>query len=200
MSSKDVIVTDIIRVIQQDQQEYPTRHSYLYYFKGIKSLQGINCILLLNFTFKLYIDKPNSYKVFLKIQHPEMDDDEEEVDHLYGKLLGDYQNFDEENVSLVLDQLKQLLSTLQFNILQGNFNSTDHTYSAVRDFFGDIQGFVFSGNDCCVCGEVRVNTKTKCKHYLCIPCYQQLNFVHNEEYGEIRPCPLCRENILYTSS
>jgi Holliday junction resolvase RusA-like endonuclease len=184
MSSKDVIIADIIRVIQKDQQEYPTRHSYTYYFQGIKSLHGINCHIELNFTFKLFIDKPNSCKVIFKMTHPDMDNYDKEVDHLYGKIIGNYPNFDEENVSLALDDIKQLLSTLQFNILQGNFNPLNSTQSAVRDFFGDVEGLQFSGNECCVCMEVFVNTKTECDHYLCIPCYQQIRLVPDEEYDD----------------
>jgi hypothetical protein len=200
MSSKDVIIADIIKNIQKDQQEYPTMCRYTYTFSGFKSFQGIYCQIQLHIHFKLFIDKPNSFQIYMKITHPLMDDDEKEVDFLYCKKIGEYPNFDEENVSLILDEIKQLLPTLQFNILLGNFNSTDHTYSAVKDFFGDVEGLVFSGNDCCVCQEVLVNTKTKCDHYICIPCYQQLKFVDDEEMGEKRPCPMCRGHISYTSS
>jgi hypothetical protein len=201
MSSKDVIIADIIRSIQKDQQEYPTMCRYTYTFSGIKSLQGIYCQIQLNIHFKLFIDKPNSFQIYMKITHPLMDNYEnDEVDFLYCKKIGEYPNFDEENVSLVLDEIKQLLPTLQFNILLGNFNPNDTTHLAVRNFFGDVEGLQFSGNDCCVCQEVLVNTKTQCDHYICIPCYQQIKFVDDEEMGEKRPCPMCRGHISYTSS
>jgi hypothetical protein len=200
MSSKDVIIADIIRVVEEQKQIKTSSHFYSYNIQGIKSFHGINCLLQLEFGFRLNPDKPNNCRILLKLVHPEMDDQCKQVDHLYSEIIGQYPNFNQENVSLALDKIKQLLSTLHFNVFRGDFYESIPTHSAVRDFFGDVEGLQFSGNDCCVCLEVLVNTKTECDHYICIPCYQQIKFVDDKDMGEKRPCPLCREHISYTSA
>lgn len=200
MSSKDVIVADIIRVVKEQLQEKPSSYFHYYTIQGIKSFHGIKSILQLEFGFKLNSDKPDNCRILLKILHPEMDDHIKVVDHLYSKIIRQCPKLDEENVSVALDEIKQTLTTLHFNVFRGDFYNSVSTHSAVSDFFGDVEGLIFSGDDCCVCQEVKVLTKTECDHYICIPCYQQINLVPDEEYEEKRPCPLCREHITYTSS
>ena len=208
MSSKDVIIADILKNIKEQQQEYdepchlekPYKHFYMYHFQGIKSFQGINCIFQLEFGFRLHSSNINKFRIVFKIIHPQMDDDCKQVDHLYSNIIGQYPNFDEENISLALDDIKKLLPTLHFNVFRGDFYNSISTYTAVSDFFDDVEGLIFSGDNCCVCREVKVITTTECNHYLCVPCYQQIKLVPDEDMGEKRPCPLCREHITYTSS
>jgi hypothetical protein len=201
MSSKDVIIADIIRVVEEQIKKNPSSHFYYYSIQDIKSFHGINCLLQLEFGFRLNPNKPNNCKILFKLVHPEMHDDCKQVDHLYSEIIGQYPNFNQENVSLALDKIKELISTLHFNVFRGDFYQSIPTiYTAVSDFFKDVEGLQFSGNDCCICMEVKVLTKTDCNHYLCIPCYQQIRLVPDEEYDEKRACPICREHISYTSA
>ena len=112
MSSKDVIVADIIRVVEEQQRENPTKYFYHYTFQGIKSFHGIKSILHLEFGFKLNSDKPDNCRILLKIIHPDMDDYSKQVDVLYSKIIRQCPKFDEENVSLALDEIKQTLNYL----------------------------------------------------------------------------------------
>jgi len=43
------------------------------------------------------------------------------------------------------------------------------------------------GDDCCVCMDKTI-TKTKCNHFICLPCFQQINN---------RKCPICRDDNTY---
>lgn len=49
-------------------------------------------------------------------------------------------------------------------------------------------------DSCCVCYE-KTNTKTRCKHSLCLKCWSKLQIIDDEEDCLIISCPLCRENI-----
>lgn len=46
--------------------------------------------------------------------------------------------------------------------------------------------FKIKGDDCCVCME-RTITKTRCNHFICLPCFQKI---------KIRKCPICRDDLL----
>lgn len=194
MSSKDVIIADIYNEIKTKRKSAITRNFLHYHFQGIKSLHGIKCTMQIEIAFHLNPSEPEHCRMLLRITHPDMCDDDGE-DHLFSKILGQYENLSKENISLMLDALLELLPTLQFNLFNGNFypSTSNPVQLAIKDFFKDVKGLQFRGDECCVCLEL-VNTKTECKHYLCIPCYQQLKFVNDE-----RPCPKCREDISYTA-
>jgi hypothetical protein len=211
MSSKDAIIADIIRVIKEQKEEQP-RHFYNYHFGSIKSIRGIDCIVHLEIAFGLANDgDPNKFRALIKIIHPNMDDEELAVDHLYSKILGHYLNFDEENLSNALDKLLELLPTLQFSIFGGVFLTKPSMMTTEINFFQGIEGLELKGQKCCICQEHIVNTKTKCEHYLCVPCYQEINFViqhidcgedtdDDDDECEVRPCPICRRDIRYTTA
>lgn len=205
MSSKDVIISDIARYIVE-QKVAKQNEKYLwamYLFTTIKSICGINCDVQLNFGFNLWDDEPNDFNVILKIVHSNMFDQESsESIILYHGVIGRYKKFDRENISAILDKVKLQLSKLEFSIYSGLLVPYQSTRLAEIDFFQDIPSIKCDGEECPVCKENIVATKTYCGHYLCVPCFQNIKLIQDEDddENEIRRCPMCREEILYTKS
>ena len=109
-------------------------------------------------------------------------------------------NFNEETLSVTLDKMLEILPTLKFNKYNGIFTERMPIYTSIIDFFKDVEGLVLENQECCVCLEV-TNTKTECDHYLCVPCFQQIPLVGDDEDEDEkeRRCPLCREDINCTN-
>jgi hypothetical protein len=206
MSSKDVIISDIARAIveQKVAKSDGTNHFHLwtmYCFTTIKSIHNINCDVHLNFGFNMWHDEPNDFNVVLKIVHSNMFEHEScEYISLYNSIIGRYKKFDRENISAILDKVKLQLSKLQFSVYSGLFVPYQSTRLAEIDFFQDIKSIKYDGEECPICKENIVATKTYCEHYLCVPCFQQIKLTKDEDDNEIRKCPMCREEILYTKS
>jgi len=203
MSSKDLIISDIVRAVvaQKSAVVYQAHLWVLYCFTTIKSIHGINCDVHLNLGFGLWDDEPNDFNVVLKIVHSNMFDSEDcEPIILYHSVIGRYKKFDRENISSILDKIKLELSTLQFSVYSGLLVPYQSTRLAEIDFFQDIESINCVGEECPICKENIVATKTECGHYLCVPCFQNIKLIQDENHDEIRKCPFCRDHITYTKS
>jgi hypothetical protein len=205
MSSKDLIISDIARaVVEQKVAQHGKKHLWtMYCFTTINSICNINCDVHLNLGFGIWDDEPNDFNVILKIIHSNMfEPDTCEPIILHHNVIGRYKKFDRENISSILDKIKLELSKLEFNIYTGQFIVYQSTTLAEIDFFKDISSIKYEGEECPVCMNHIVTTKTECKHYLCVPCYQNIKLIQDEDddENEIRKCPICREQILYTKS
>jgi hypothetical protein len=198
MSSKDLIISEIVhQVVEARNARKDEKHYWVEYdFNSIQSIHGINSDVELSFGFKMWDDAPNDFNVVLKINHNVMYDNEDcEAILLYHHVIGRQKKFDRETISSILDKLKEILSSLQFSIRNGIFLSKPSTIEAQIEFLQDIK-FINFGEECSICKEHIINTKTECGHYLCVPCFQQIQLV---EYDK-RPCPFCRDHITYTKS
>lgn len=207
MSSKDLIISDIVRAVveQKSAVVYQAHLWVLYCFTTIKSIHGINCDVHLNLGFGIWDDEPNDFNVLLKIVHSNMFDSEDcEPVILHHNVIGRYKKFDRENISSILDKIKLVLSKLQFNIYTGQFIIYQSTTLAEIDFFKDVESINCLGEECPICKEHIITTKTKCGHYICVPCYQQIKLVKEDDDEDednfIKKCPICREHITYTRS
>jgi len=203
MNSKDLIISDIIRAVVEQKSASPDEKHLqtMYNFITIKSICDIDCDVHLNFGFKMWDDEPNDFNVVLKIIHSNMYNPEEsEFILLHHNVIGRYKKFDRETISTILDKVKLVLSKLQFNIYAGQFITYQSTRIAEIDFFKDIESIKYDGEECPVCKDHIVATQTDCKHYLCVPCYQELKLVKDEDDDELefKKCPMCREEINYT--
>lgn len=202
MSSKDIIIKKMITQIIEQKKEKESQSSRLvsyysceYKFSGIQSIHDINCNITLRFCFDR--DK-TEFSTVLFINHNEMFSDEQEEFTLYLERIGTYKKFNTETLSTVLDDMKTEISKLHFSVFSGQFINVPSTILEEMDFFSDIPSVKMMGEECSVCQE-HVNTKTECKHYLCLPCFQQIKETSDEDGNDFKPCPLCREPISYTN-
>jgi hypothetical protein len=198
MSSKDVIIADILSQIPVPTL-WTSNKSY-YFGSCFKSLHGIDISMSLSFYFKSPTENGfQQVEISLIICHGNMFHDNGSSYLMFNKEIYVSPVFNEQTISATLDKMLEILGTLKFNKYNGIFSTeTCDIYLSVNDFFKDVNGLVLQGGECSICLEL-INTKTECKHYLCVPCYQQINLVGNDEDEQERPCPMCREDINYTS-
>jgi hypothetical protein len=208
-SAKEILINDIKNKFEEANEhlkKYSSEYNiYEYKLKAIKSIDGIDCDVILKFHNVVNINPDIPYySVALHIKHNNMYCDEDvdgetEITLYYNNILRNVEKsiFDKESISVMLDDLKVRLQELKFNIYNGRFSAEVETISAQVDFFSDIQSIKMCGDKCSVCQEF-VKTQTNCKHYLCVPCFQQIKLVESEDEDSIRPCPLCRKDINYT--
>jgi len=80
--------------------------------------------------------------------------------------------------------IKTTLDSLRFNKKRNRFQTTP-----IRDWdFLRSENVKLIYEECCVCQE-DTNTKTNCKHPICIPCYDKIK--ENEDETQ---CPICRRD------
>jgi hypothetical protein len=202
-SAKDIIIEDIFRSVTEDRTK--TQGFILYHFKTIKSLRDINCDFELRFGFN---DINPKFSVVFKIRHSYMYDYDYDTcdvlfDHYYKN---DFELFNEEAVRIIIDEMLEIIPTLKFDLFTGKFVKRHHLQAAELDMFKDIEGLELKGEKCSICFEI-VNTTSHCKHYLCVPCYQQIPLKKDEDDEDddedaddiYRSCPICRDRIGYTN-
>lgn len=209
MSSKDLIIDNIITGLKDCniiKKPYNEQGTYWHRFSSIKSFQGINVDIDLRFYFTHMTDVASAYyNVHLHITHPKIDT----YDNLYSSRIQEPSPlsflYDREILSETLDKMKQRLLELHFSKFSGTFLTTVPVLQTEIEFFEDIPNIIFKGEDCSICLE-KTNTTTKCKHYLCVPCFQQINLIEEENEDDDddehlkRPCPICRKDIFYTTA
>lgn len=105
-----------------------------------------------------------------------------------------------QQISSLLLQCKLNLESIKFSKLFGVFCSVDkiplQTYSFCQAFnIEEETGIISKFGDCCICFD-KTNTRTPCKHALCIPCWAKINYKEDDDLGDnVRDCPICRANI-----
>lgn len=85
---------------------------------------------------------------------------------------------------VTLDTFSTFLSSLRFNKL---LNCFERNPAPVFDWSFLESETVKVHDKCCVCYE-RTGTRTTCKHSLCIPCFDKIDY--NDDHETI--CPMCR--------
>jgi hypothetical protein len=211
MSSKDLIIDNIISELKEcciiknpDRREGTHWHT----FESIKSFHGINvCIRLIFYFTNMDIGEMGQYHVHLAIIHSQIDT----YDELFQCRIQEPSNisslYNREVLSDTLDKFKEKLLTLHFSKFSGTFIKTLPKMQIESGFFEDIPAIIFKGEKCSICFDI-TDTTTKCNHYLCIPCFQEIKLISLDEDDEIdedgenliRRCPICREDIFYTTA
>jgi hypothetical protein len=201
-SAKDIIINKMVTQIVKQRTEKEAHdccsHSYCsceYKFSGIQSIHGINCNIMLRFCFDH--DK-TEFSTVLIIYHDDMFSDEQNEFLVYLDRIGTYEKFNTETLSTVLDDMKTELSKLHFSLFSGQFINKPSIIFQEMEFFQDIPSIKTMGEECPVCQDCITITKTECGHTLCVPCFQTIKKRNDENGNEIRPCPICREDITYT--
>jgi hypothetical protein len=201
MSSKDIIISEIVTAVIQQKTEALKCVSRCYWcnfhFTHIKTFHDIECTFELSFGFG-YNDNPNHFNVVFKIHHDKMYDDDGIQFMLYHTSWGKFEKFDRPTISILLDKMKEELKKLNFDKLSGMFIGYETTLLPYVDFFSDIPTIKTMGEECPVCQDCITNTKTECGHTLCVPCFQTIKERKDEDGDYIKPCPICREHITYT--
>jgi hypothetical protein len=106
--------------------------------------------------------------------------------------------FKKEDFVMALVNLKKLLSELKFDKFYGEFRKETDTRFG-KDFatlLADINNIKLTCNDCCVCS-VTTNTKTPCRHHLCVECWDRITIQYEGVDNKKMSCPICRENIMF---
>jgi len=202
MSSKDIIISEIVSSITKQKieevKEHQTHYWCSYRFSNIKTFHDIQVIFELGFGF-VFHDNPNHFNVVFKIVHYEMFDCRTmNQTTLYNSSWGKFEKFDRPTISILLDKMKENLKTLKFDKFSGMFTEHEITILSYMDFFSDIPSIKIDGEECPVCKDCITNTKTNCGHTLCIPCFQIIKQREDDDGDEIKPCPTCRCHMEYT--
>jgi hypothetical protein len=64
----------------------------------------------------------------------------------------------------------------------------------IAEFAKDKEHITTTVRECCVCYEL-TKTRTRCNHYVCVECWNNLNYVDNEEERAEQPCPMCKADL-----
>lgn len=179
------------------------RRNHLQY---IRKIDGIKVLVFFNTT------TDNKYSNILveswSLYHPEDFDENEEEDNIrlyWGKCL----ELDEtkslvENYTHNLTKHIAEIKSLRFHNYEGKFQTyAEKTYNE-----GDLWSAIFPetettietyiGKECCVCDKRTTRELASCPHIVCVRCSDQIKVIWDDEKEcQIRPCPLCREDIYY---
>lgn len=65
----------------------------------------------------------------------------------------------------------------------------------IAEFAKDKEHITTTVRECCVCYEL-TRTRTMCNHYVCVECWNKLNYVTNPETEcDELPCPMCKADL-----
>jgi hypothetical protein len=94
----------------------------------------------------------------------------------------------------IYNKIYEILPLLKINKLVGKFTIEDSLDAEELTLLFEHPNIEI--NSCCVCLEICSNLLLKCKHIICIDCFEKILPKMNEDGdGECIFCPLCREEI-----
>jgi hypothetical protein len=130
------------------------------------------------------------------------DGEESENPRLYWKNKYNVDGINKDDILAFSCELLEELPELRLG-LNGQLLIRDTEYVSMRAAFEDVFTAIECDTVkvdktavCCVCYE-KTDTKTPCNHPLCNRCWSKIK-IGGEDHNECS-CPLCRENIYYTS-
>ena len=121
--------------------------------------------------------------------------------HLFSKTLDtikptvDFTLFTIEKITNYIKQMLDIIPTLRLDKLHACLTQNEPTDLSY------IELFKFSNTElryeiCSICHEF-CNTKTECKHSICIECVSKMDGYESEDEDPIYDCPLCRAKFKY---
>ena len=102
-------------------------------------------------------------------------------------------------IEALLLESKAILSDLRFNRLEGQFQPSAEPIANTLAF--ECENVRMECRPCRICGEA-TKTKATCscpRKHLCFACWEQIEAVLDEEFGEVRiqHCPECRQVLVF---
>jgi len=165
----------------------------------IKKIGGLCCEAILDI-----FQKNDTYVVKFKIQSSKIFEEDGEGDYINKKYfhknlsIVKEDEFDKDTHILHnLIKIEYLLSDLEYcyNLNELTIYPHNINLDLILSIF-DNPNVEMNCGDCSVC-LTTTNNKTKCNHYLCFICWEQIKIKTNEADDVELPCPLCRTNIQY---
>jgi len=101
-----------------------------------------------------------------------------------------------EDVYNAIEDFTNRLDNLKLDRISGKLTDTPQFYPTECKFLKspNIKSLY---QECCVCYEI-TQTRTICKHPLCVRCWGQIPTISNPEGGDDdyeQPCPICRRDL-----
>ena len=95
-------------------------------------------------------------------------------------------------------KMLQIIPTLWFERFSGVFKKSTYIKPFPTLFqFGNTK--VLDCSECVVCYEI-TKSKTPCNHTLCYKCNENIKTTGDKYETPYRPCPICRQNVLFEDS
>jgi len=170
----------------------------------INQIDGLNCkpTLYMNYRHNLRTNEIRYCIVFRIISNKIMNDESENEKLYYMETLIEETNklITVIDIIEILIIIKYLFFNLKYCYVRNKLalNSSFNIELLISIF--DNPNVKILGEKCCVCFITTTN-KTKCNHYLCYKCWEQVQpklLDDADDYDEtILPCPICRQNIYY---
>ena len=207
----------IINQLQSSTNNFTTHsHDYKFNLSRINKIDGIKVVAYIHIIFNRHRTQKD-IKFYLRILHNSTNT------ILYTVRLNEIMNFTDrefyepefiDTFKSVLRQSYSIISNLKYvpwlprcEIISGFCNGlytqdVINDNSVFDDIFNEFKNSLIENNvtlyyiervECCVCYNLTIN-KTKCNHYICLRCFDNINYISNDD-NLVKPCPICRNNI-----
>jgi hypothetical protein len=107
----------------------------------------------------------------------------------------DFTIFTIEKIMNYIKQMLEIIPTLRLDKLKSCLTQSDPIDTSYFDLF-KFDNTELKYDICSVCHEL-CNTKTECKHPICIECVPRLDGYESDDEMTKRDCPLCRQQFKY---
>ena len=170
----------------------------------INQIDGLNCkpIVFMNYRHNLHTNEFR-YSIVFRIISIKIMNDESEIEKEYymEKLIEETNKLITViDIIEILLIIKYLFFNLKYCYVRNKLSLTSSLNIELLISIFDNPNVKILGEKCCVCFITTTN-KTKCNHYLCYKCWEQVQpklLDDAYDYDEtILPCPICRQNIYY---
>lgn len=172
----------------------------------IDQIDGLSCnpVLYINYFHNLHTND-YSYSITFRIISNKLMNDISELKKVYfiEKLI------EENNKLITVIDIIEMLIVIKYLFFNLKYCYVRNMLALNSSLNLDLLISIFDnpnvrilGEKCCVCFMTTTN-KTKCNHYLCYKCWEQVKpkIIDDEEDDEedetILPCPICRQDIYY---
>jgi hypothetical protein len=118
--------------------------------------------------------------------------------NLYSKIMHKVSNHTVKDVENFITEQFDFMRDCVFDRMTGKFvlpTEKEPTLCRfIAEFAKDKEHITSTVQECCVCYEL-TKTRTRCNHYVCVECWNNLNYVDNEEEQAEQPCPMCKTDL-----
>jgi hypothetical protein len=98
----------------------------------------------------------------------------------------------------IYEKICEISSNLKLSKKTGKFITHEEDYRLDMDEYALLyDNENCEQNTCCVCLDICSDIGLRCRHIVCIDCYEKLNLTLNEDGEERCFCPLCRKEIAF---
>jgi len=115
--------------------------------------------------------------------------------HTLESIKGDFTLFTVEKITNYINQMLEIIPTLRLDKLKSCLTQDDPIDTTYFDLF-KFDNTELKYDICCVCHDL-CNTKTECKHPICIECVPKIDGYESDDEPTRRDCPLCRNQFKY---